>query len=48
MAVRTTAPAGLRTQIFWDPNDAPKTAEPYCHIHGPTFLQDLATVAWKQ
>ena len=43
MAVRTTAPDALRTQIYWDPEDAPKGADLLCHIHGPQLVTNLAT-----
>lgn len=32
----------LRTQVFWDHTDAPKTASLYCHEHGPELLTSLA------
>lgn len=48
MAIRTTAPSALRTQIFWDPEDAPKVADLLCHIHGPRMLADLASTLGRE
>jgi hypothetical protein len=43
LAVRTTSPAkgSLRTQVFWDPDDASGTAEHLCSAHGGELLASL-------
>lgn len=48
MGIRTTAPDALRTQIFWDVTDAPKTAELLCEEHGTALLVGLAKTVGQQ
>lgn len=50
MAVRTTATdtQGLKTMVYWDASEAPKTAEQLCAPHGRELLSGLATtLAWE-
>lgn len=48
MAVRTTAPSALRTQVFWDVTDAPKAADLLCEVHGTALLTSLAKTLGRQ
>ena len=43
VALRTTASEqGLKTLIYWDATDAPKTAERLCDTHGKHLIAALA------
>lgn len=43
MAVRTTNPlgGGVKTQVWYDEADAPKTAHRLCQTHGTNLLVEL-------
>jgi hypothetical protein len=42
LAMRASAPRnGLRTTIYWNVADAPKSASLYCHAHARDILDNL-------